>query len=203
MARYTITIKTLIDNNFDFGMKNYPIFDENYRETLNSNILNYYYENEIGFETANLFKFYLNTKLNLIMPKYNALYEAQKKLLDNILGNVDLKESLNRNIDNKSNSTSNSTNKNKMVNQDTPQGSLVNQDIENFTYASNMNLSKNESNDNSNLKGNTTEDYVKNIVGNNGNKYNVEVYKMVVDNFNSIDLSIINELSDLFMGLLI
>lgn len=202
MARYTITIKTLIDNNFDFGMKNYPIFNENYRETLNSNILNYYYENEIGFETANLFKFYLNTKLNLIMPKYNALYEAQKKLLDNILGNVDLKESLNRNIDNKSNSTSNSTNKNKMVNQDTPQGSLVNQDIENFTYASNMNLSKNESNDTNNLKGNTTEDYVKNIVGNNGNKYNVEVYKMVVDNFNSIDLSIINELSDLFMGIM-
>ena len=49
MAKYTITIKTLIDNNFDFQMTNYPIFDENYRETLNHNILYHYYENEIGF----------------------------------------------------------------------------------------------------------------------------------------------------------
>ena len=34
MAKYTITIKTLIDNNFDFKMTDYPIFDENYRETI-------------------------------------------------------------------------------------------------------------------------------------------------------------------------
>ena len=73
MAKYTITIKTLIDNNFDFKMNNYPIFDENYRETLNNNILNHYYENEIGFETASLFRFYLNQKLNEIMPYYNEL----------------------------------------------------------------------------------------------------------------------------------
>lgn len=203
MAKYTITVRTLIKNNFDFGLKNYPIFDENYRATLNNNILKHYYMNEIGQEEPSLFKFYLNQTMNEIMPKYNALYEAQKKLLDNILGNVNLTETLTRNIDNTSNSTSNSTNKNKTVNQDTPQGGLVNQDIENFTYASNMNLSKNEGNDNTNLKGNTTEDYIKNIIGNNGNKYNVEVYKMVVDNFNSIDLSIINELADLFMGLIL
>ena len=47
MAKYTITIKTLIDNNFDFKMNSYPIFDENYRNTLNQNILYHYYENEI------------------------------------------------------------------------------------------------------------------------------------------------------------
>ena len=82
MAHYTITIKTLIDNNFDFQMTNYPIFDENYRETLNHNILYHYYENEIGFETAPLFRFYLNQKLNEIMPYYNELYKAQKKLID-------------------------------------------------------------------------------------------------------------------------
>ena len=34
MAKYTITIKSLIDNNFDFKMNNYPIFDENYRNTM-------------------------------------------------------------------------------------------------------------------------------------------------------------------------
>ena len=39
MAHYTITIQTLINNGFDFKLDNYPIFDENYRETLNNKIL--------------------------------------------------------------------------------------------------------------------------------------------------------------------
>ena len=42
MAHYTITIKTLKQNNFNFGLQDYPIFNETYRETLNNNILNYY-----------------------------------------------------------------------------------------------------------------------------------------------------------------
>ena len=96
MAKYTVTIKSLIDNNFDFKMNNYPIFDENYRETLNNNILHHYYENEIGFETASLFRFYLNQKLNEIMPYYNELYKAQKKIIDEhlLLNNVNLTERL-------------------------------------------------------------------------------------------------------------
>ena len=57
MAKYTITIKNLIDNNFDFQMTNYPIFDENYRETLNNNILYHYYENEILFAQKILGKY--------------------------------------------------------------------------------------------------------------------------------------------------
>ena len=96
MAKYTITIKSLIDNNFDFKMNNYPIFDENYRNTLNNNILYHYYENEIGFETASLFRFYLNQKLNEIMPYYNELYKVQKKIIDEnlLLNNVNLTERL-------------------------------------------------------------------------------------------------------------
>ena len=203
MAHYTITIQKLMKNNFNFGLNNYPIFDETYRQTLNNNILNHFYMNEIGLETPELFKFYLNQTMNEIMPKYNALYKAQQELLNNILGNVNLTEQLVRNIDNRSNSSSNSTNENKNVYQDTPQGSLVNQDINNFTYATNMSLSSNNGNDITSLNGNTTEDYIKTIIGNNGNKYNAEIYKIVVDNFNSIDLSICNELTDLFMGLLL
>ena len=80
MSKYTITIKNLLDNGFDFGLKNYPIFDEKYRSTLNQNILYHYYESEIGLETPELFKFYLNQKLNEIMPYYNVLYEKQKSL---------------------------------------------------------------------------------------------------------------------------
>ena len=68
MAHYTITIQSLINNKFDFQLDKYPIFDENYRKTLNDKILNHYYDAEIGFETAPLFRHYLLSKLNEIMP---------------------------------------------------------------------------------------------------------------------------------------
>lgn len=84
MAHYTITIQTLINNGFDFQLDKYPIFDENYRETLNNKILNHYFDAEIGFETAPLFRHYLLAKLNEIMPLYNIMYEKQKDLLENI-----------------------------------------------------------------------------------------------------------------------
>ena len=57
-------------------MKRFPIFDENYRSVLETKILRHYYTREIGFETVGLWKHYLKTKLNEIMPKYNKLYEA-------------------------------------------------------------------------------------------------------------------------------
>lgn len=198
MAKYTITIKTLKKNNFDFGLNTYPIFDEKYRKTLNDNILNFYYENEIGFETAELFKFYLNNKMMLIMPYYNNLYNTQKEVLNNLLGNVNLTEELKRDVSNDSTSNSNSTNKS--VFQDTPQGELVNQDINNFKYATTMNL--NGINDTSNVNGNTNETYIKTIIGNNGGKYNIELLNEVKNNLMNIDMLIINDLQDLFMGLL-
>lgn len=67
----------------------YPIFDENYREVLNTKIIKHFYTREIGFETVGLWKFHLNNKMNEIMPYYNKLYKSE--LLDfNPLYDVDL-----------------------------------------------------------------------------------------------------------------
>lgn len=201
MAHYTITIKTLIKNNFDFQMTSYPIFDENYRNTLNEKILNHYYENEIGFETAPLFRFYLNNKLNEIMPKYNVLYNAQKKLLDKnlLFNNTNVTESLQGSNITNTQSTSNSTNNSKNLFQDTPQGQLSNTDINNQTWATNLNLANNSISDTNTASGNGTNKYIKTIIGNTGGKYNIEVLNDIVNNFLNIDLMIINELNDLFM----
>ena len=213
MAKYTITIKSLIDNNFDFKMTSYPIFDENYRNTLNNNILYHYYENEIGFETAPLFRFYLNQKLNEIMPYYNNLYIAQQKLLNesNLFNNVNLTETFNRKNDTTTNSSSNSNSKNngvsnnKNIFQDTPQGKITQTDIENQTWATNVTFDKNETNNtiqdttSSNGNANNIENYIKNIVGNNGNKYNIEILNEIKNNLMNIDLMIINDLNELFM----
>ena len=203
MAKYTITIKSLIDNNFDFKMNNYPIFDENYRNTLNNNILYHYYENEIGFETASLFRFYLNQKLNEIMPYYNELYKAQKKIIDEnlLLNNVNLTERLTGSNTTNTSSTSQSSNKGKNLFQDTPQGQISQTDIDNQTWATNLTLNKNDIEDESSATGSGTNEYLKTIVGNNGGKFNIDVLNDIKNNLMNIDLMIINELNDLFMGI--
>jgi hypothetical protein len=213
MAHYTITIQTLINNNFDFQLDKYPIFDENYRETLNNKILNHYFDAEIGFETAPLFRHYLLAKLNEIMPLYNIMYEKQKDLLENIFGNVNLTETFqgensnNSNVEN--NSQSNSTGNSNMKNlfQDTPQGELDTTSINNQKWATNLSLNENSTNgnitDNSTSVGNSngTNNYIKKIVGNNGGKYNIELLKEIQNSIINIDIMIINELQDLFMGI--
>ena len=209
MSKYTITIKNLIDNGFDFGLKNYPIFDESYRDTLNHNILYHYYESEIGLETPTLFKLYLNQKLNEIMPYYNILYEKQKKLLDNIENNVNLTETFERinNTTTNTNSTSNSngTTNNKNLFLDTPQGNTYKGTIDDTDYATSVtfdrNSNTNQISDNSTSTGDATENYIKTIVGNNGARYNIDLLKDIQNNLINIDLLIINDLGDLFMGI--
>lgn len=207
MSKYTITIKALMDNHFDFQLTDYPIFDESYRDTLNQNILNHYYMDEIGFETAPLFRFYLKQKLNEIMPYYNVLYEKQKELLDNIAGNVNLTETLERvtgtetESNSKSDSTSEGNSKNLYL--DTPQGSEYKGTIDDTDYATNVTFGKSDSTsaieDSSTSSGSGTENYIKKIIGNNGKYYNVEVLNKIKNGLFNIDLLIINDLNELFM----
>lgn len=205
MAHYTITIQTLINNNFDFQLDKYPIFDENYRETLNNKILNHYFDAEIGFETAPLFRHYLLAKLNEIMPLYNIMYEKQKDLLENIFGNVNLTETFEgeNNINTNSNSNSNGSGNSKNLFQDTPQGELDTTSINNQKWATNLSLNENsvhnEVNDTSLSNG--TNNYIKKIIGNNGGKYNIELLKEIQNSIINIDIMVINELQDLFMGI--
>lgn len=214
MAKYTTTIRNLMDNNFDFGLKDYPIFDEEYRTILNNKILMHYYMDEIGFETAGLFKVYLNNKMNEIMPYYNELYKKQKDLLLNFDKTTNLTETFTRDNTTDTNTKSNSTSSNtasgtsKNVYQDTPMGNIIEQNIDNYDHASNQEFNKNQNTssieDNSNLTGKATslENYIRTKTGNNGRLYGIEILKMIKNNYMNIDESIINELQDLFMGIM-
>ena len=202
MAKYTLNLFTLINNGFDFQLNEYPIFDEEYRPVLNKAILDYYYMYEIGFETPYLFRHYLKSKMDLIMPKFNALFEAEKKILENPLGNTDLTETMMRNINSTGTSLSESTGKNKNLYQDTPQGELSTTDIDSQKWATNLTLNQNQINDTTNTNGNTAENYTKHLIGNNGKKYNIEMYQKLVNGFEGVNQQIINELGDLFMGVL-
>lgn len=81
MSQYTTQLRYILQNpqwtDERLGLSNYPIFDESYRETLNNNIKDYFYFEEIGFETPARFCFKLRQKMNLIMPYYNKLYKSE------------------------------------------------------------------------------------------------------------------------------
>lgn len=59
---------------FDF---NYPIFDDEYKEVLETKIIKHYYTREISEETVGLWKLRLDDKMNMIMPYYNKLYRSE------------------------------------------------------------------------------------------------------------------------------
>ena len=59
-----------------------PFFDEDYRKILCCKILKHYYLREICSETVGLWKLWVNTKLEEIMPYYNQLYESAKLKFD-------------------------------------------------------------------------------------------------------------------------
>lgn len=89
---------------FDFD---FPIFDENYRNVLETKILKHYYTREIGLETYGLWKLKLDTKLNEIMPFYNQLYKSA--LLEfNPLYEVDYSKTGNRDSSGTRDNTENS-----------------------------------------------------------------------------------------------
>lgn len=186
MSKYTTELRYLIENNFDIGLKTYPIFDENYREVLNTKIINHYFFREIGMETAELFKRYLNTTMCEIMPYYNQLYKSEllefnpfynvdktitadknNNSVSDFIGNITGKNTQTNNgkqqtttaatSTGESIGNSTTTNKNKNVSSDTPQGFLSINSIENETYASAAEMGNAESINNSKATSNNAE----------------------------------------------
>jgi hypothetical protein len=89
------------DKIFDFD---FPIFDENYRTILEDKILKHYYTREIGAEAVGLWKLWLDTRLNEIMPYYNQLY-ASELIKFNPMYDVDLTTTHQKTDDRKDNVT--------------------------------------------------------------------------------------------------
>jgi hypothetical protein len=96
MAKYTTELRSICETLSGFGESkgyadvdsiisiarpkifafSYPIFDEAYKTTLETKILEAYYTREIAHETVGLWKLKLQTKMRQIMPYYNQLYKS-------------------------------------------------------------------------------------------------------------------------------
>lgn len=114
MATFTIKLSDLIQEEFDFGLNDYPIFDEDYREALNKKILDHYWNYEIGQETESMFRFSLNRKMNEIMPIYNQFYKSTQVEFDPLqtINIVDFTNNVNTNsgtVENSSTTNGNTT----------------------------------------------------------------------------------------------
>ena len=82
MSKYTTELRYLIESGFDIGLKDYPIFDENYREPLNRKIINHYYFREIGFETVERFKHKLKTQWLESIENFDKLLVAYNESIN-------------------------------------------------------------------------------------------------------------------------
>ncbi len=85
MSKYTTELRHIVNSNYDLGLQDYPIFDEEYRSILNDKIIKHYFFHEIGFETVEQFKFYLNNKMREIMDYYNQMYKSELLELNPLL----------------------------------------------------------------------------------------------------------------------
>lgn len=199
LAKYTMTIKDIVnsyydgsslrvDDKLDYTREfifdfNYPVLDDATKKRIEIAILKHYYYREIAFETIGQFKIKLNDRLNLIMGRYNSLYQKQDLSLSPYINSY-LKETGNNS------STSDVNNENWQTTSDTPRGILTDLKEGKYsslaTYTTNTDGTKNSG------------EYARQVDSLSGMTY-AEAFRNYYDNIISLDEELVNEFSDLFM----
>lgn len=203
MSKYTIAIKDIVNSYYDGSSLqiddklndvrqyifdfDYPVIDEATKKRIEIAILKHYYYREIAFESIGMFKIKLNDRLNLIMSRYNALYEKQDLSLSPYINSY-LKEYGNT----ANNVNTNNNTENWQTTSDTPRGILT--EIKEGKYSSLAVYTENKDNNINDTHGN----YDRSVESLNGLTY-AEAFRNYYDNIISIDEELVNEFSDLFM----
>lgn len=80
LDEHQYTLRDITDAlGYDWGMCDYPIFDEDYREKLNRAIWNHFAFRRIACDTPSMFIFFLNRRMQEQMPNVNPVYELVKR----------------------------------------------------------------------------------------------------------------------------
>ena len=228
-ATFTVELGTLVENGFDIGLDEYPIFDEEYRRGLNTKIVEHFYYREIGQETPELFKRFLNRRMNEVMPYYNLLYESNLRALQhdpfinsdmrtqglshsNLTGTSESEQKSTSSSESASTADATSESDARTLVSTTPQMQLSGREdyASNITDTRNTGASHNEgtqtgtadsdvSSTGSN-RSNSTEDYITTVSGLNGITSSQALIQWR-QTFMNVDLMVIHELDGLFMGI--
>lgn len=142
---------------FDFD---YPLFEKVDKDKFETDILEYFIQRRIGFETYTVFKMQLRNKLNVIMPYYNKLFSfldgwdlfADGETITHTLTGTDKKQT-DSTTDNTLNTTTQDTSEQDLRNSKYPQNQI--EDLKDGSYVSDANFNQFSNNGTSNSTGNT------------------------------------------------
>lgn len=201
------SIDSVIDSSWEeiFGTS-FPMFDEDYRETLCKKILAHYYTREIGYETPALWIFKLQTRMNEIMPYYNQMYESA--LLEfNPFKDFEYSvqhEGENTGTSSGTNSGSSSDSSSSTTKySETPQNGLSGVLNDEYLTSATVNSSEGSgsSSSESSAESSGTNKWTELLSGKRGGESYAKLLQEFRRTFVNIDLDIINSLSDLFFNL--
>ena len=202
MPVFTMELREVLEVTDNIGLDDYPIFDEAHRLVLNQKIIDHYFNQEIGRETVSMFRLAMSRRMNEIMPYYNQMYESEKIKIDPLY-TVDITtESTNESTQESSGTGSTTTgtdSTSKSYNSDYPQTSIVGGQ----EYATNGATAESgtESTANSSENGTAASmgESSSRTYGSQGNQS--DMLARYRETFLNIDLEIIGELQDCFMGI--
>lgn len=159
----------------------FPIWDECHRAELEKKIIEHYYFRQIGFETVGRFKFALNRRLREIMPKMIKIYKTTQ-FKYNPIENYNMEES--------GTDKTEGSGENLGKYADTPSGEL--EGLVNGEYLTNATHGTNKS------EGKTEHYFTRH--GNIGVTTTQQMIQAERDITIDVDMMIIDELKDLFLG---
>lgn len=205
MPVFTMELWRVLEMTDDIGLNDYPIFEDAYRERLNKLITDHYHDREIGMETIAKFRHSVMRRMNEVMPYYNGLYETQKISYDP-LSTIDIrtlstgKSATDTEASGESTSTMSNEGGSRAVQSNTPQVRLSG----NGDYAS----AAADTTSDSNASGTGTEAQASSTSEESENESRTSGYQGAASSLimeyrrslMNIDLLVIDELADMFMG---
>lgn len=197
MPEFTITVQEIFEirgEDFNIGLDVYPIYDVAYRPILNKKILDHYWNQEIGLETVELFVFNLRRKMNEIMPLYNQFYTSQLLAVEPFI-TFDTDSTTNTESESEATNTGTSEAKTRAASSEPPQMQLSADE----DYATGVTDNISEADNSATANSNETSTGTVNTRGFSGAMSDLLLrYR---DTFLNIDVQIIEECRELFMGL--
>lgn len=165
----------------------YPIWQEDHRAVLEKKIIEHYYHRQIGFETWALFKYHVNVKMREIMPYYIDIWKTTQYEY-NPIENYSMTEEFNDKNEGSASSSGNASERHS----DTPQNSIDNIDDYMSSASKSDTAGQSSSKNNNNHTG-----WRKGNIGVTTSQQMIQSERDITLN---LDVEIINELKDLFLG---
>lgn len=181
----------------------YPTYYQGEQKTaFEQLVLDHYRFRQIGQETVGRWLHMFRTRIREIMPYYIQLYESAALMagLEDPFGNVDITETYEEEATGSSSSNQSSTGTAERERRfsDTPQGEIEN--LDNYLTEAETNGSSETVNQNGTASSTGTVKHTLHRKGNQGVNTYAHDMKELRETFLNIDLMIIRELNDLFLG---